>query len=82
LKNFFKIFQNKYILRSLINNKTKKENNIILFTEPVPKLSINKVLKIKTLINKINNIPINTTSCLRILQEHVEKKKISNLVSI
>jgi hypothetical protein len=65
----------------LINKETKKENNIILFSKPIPKFSINETLKIKTL-NKINNTPINTKNCLIILQKHLEKKIIRNLLSI
>jgi hypothetical protein len=65
----------------LINKETKKENNIILFSKPIPKFSINETLEIKTL-NKINNTPINTKNCLIILQKHLEKKIIRNLLSI
>jgi hypothetical protein len=81
LRNCFNLFQYKYILRTLINKETKKENNIILFSKPIPKFSINETLEIKTL-NKINNTPINTKNCLIILQKHLEKKIIRNLLSI
>ena len=40
LITWLKRLKNKYVLRTLINKKTKKENNIILFTKPIPNSKI------------------------------------------
>jgi len=83
LINSLNLFQYKYILVTLINKETKKEeNNRILFAKPIPDFANNEVLKkeIKTL-NKINNIGINTKNCLIILQKYLEKKRIRKLLS-
>jgi len=45
--------KNKYLLRTLINKKTKKENNRILFTKPIPN-SKNYALNLNNISNILN----------------------------
>jgi hypothetical protein len=46
LITWLKRLKNKYVLRTLINKKTKKEKNMILFSKPIPN-SKNSVLDLK-----------------------------------
>ena len=55
LISWLKIFENKYLLRTLINKKTKEENNRILFAKPIPN-SLNSQLKIVKTLNNTNKL--------------------------
>jgi hypothetical protein len=64
MKEWLKIFKNKYVFETIINKRTKEKSNIILLHKRIPNFSDNQKLKIKTFINKIieNNIENNYTS--------------------
>ena len=55
LITWLNILKSKYVLRTLINKKTKKENNRILFTKPIPN-SKNYVLNLKNTLNILNKL--------------------------
>ena len=55
LLTWLKRLENKYVLRTLINKKTKKENNRILFTKPIPN-SKNYALDLKKTLNILNKL--------------------------
>jgi len=68
LISWLKILETKYLLRTLINKKTKKENNRILFTKPIPN-SLNCGLKIIKTLNKIKKNKLefsNSFHCLNL----------------
>jgi len=55
LITWLKRLKNKYVLRTLINKKTKKENNIILFSKPIPN-SKNYALDLKEIFYILNKL--------------------------
>ena len=55
LITWLKRLKNKYVLRTLINKKTKKENNMILFSKPIPN-SKNYALDLKENLNILNKL--------------------------
>jgi hypothetical protein len=55
LITWLKRLKNKYVLRTLINKKTKKEKNMILFSKPIPN-SKNSVLDLKEIWNILNRL--------------------------
>jgi hypothetical protein len=55
LITWLKRLKNKYVLRTLINKKTKKENNMILFSKPIPN-SKDYALDLKEIGNILNRL--------------------------
>jgi len=78
LISWLKILETKYLLRTLINKKTKKENNRILFTKPIPN-SLNCGLKIIKTLNKINKNKLEFSKSFHCL--NLKKNGIKNVVA-
>jgi len=55
LINWLKIFENKYLLRTLINKTKKEVKNRILFTKPIPN-SKDFELNLNNLMNLLNRL--------------------------
>ena len=53
MKEWLKVFKNKYVFETIINKRTKEKSNTILLHKRIPNFSDNHKLKIKTFINKI-----------------------------
>jgi len=64
MKEWLKVFKNKYIFETIIDKRTKEKSNTILLHKRIPNFSDNHKLKIKTFINKIieNNLYASSSS--------------------
>ena len=77
LINWLKIFENKYLLRTLINKSKKEVKNRILFTKPTPN-SKDFELNLKNLMNLLNKLEDSKSSQeieLKINKINLEQKE-------
>jgi hypothetical protein len=77
MKEWLKIFKNKYVFETIINKRTKEKSNTILLHRRIPNFSDNHKLKIKTFINKIieNNLYASSSSISFNLLKYLSKLK-------
>jgi hypothetical protein len=77
LRNWLNIFENKYLLRTLINKTKKEVKNRILFTIPTPiskysKLNLNNL---RNLLNKLKDSKSSQEIELKINKINLEQKE-------